>query len=131
MTEGEILTKVAEAPMGAHVMTRDEILAKVSEEGIRFIRLLFTDIVGFPKCVTITSDELEDALEQGLEAIAAGLRPEITLVPAAAGTDIAAWTTALQSVPVDPAMVIFDSAKFSRLMKGRLWFYARAPSASL
>ena len=72
--------------------------------------------------------QLEDALEEGLRVIAAGLRPVITLVPAAAGTDIAAWTSALQAVPVDPALAIFDSAKFSRLMKGRLWFYARAPS---
>ncbi len=46
-------------------MNRDEILAKVDERHIRFIRLLFCDIVGFPKCVTITSDELEDALDNG------------------------------------------------------------------
>ena len=29
------------------------------------MRLLFADIVGFPKCVTITSDELEEALDAG------------------------------------------------------------------
>ena len=46
-------------------MTRDDVLAKVTARGIRFIRLLFTDIVGFPKCVTITSDELEEALDSG------------------------------------------------------------------
>jgi glutamine synthetase len=46
-------------------MTRDEVLAKVAERRIRFIRLLFTDVVGFPKCVTITNDELEDALDNG------------------------------------------------------------------
>jgi len=46
-------------------MNRDDVLAKVAERGIRFIRLLFTDIVGFPKCVTITSDELEEALDSG------------------------------------------------------------------
>ena len=46
-------------------MSRDDVLAKVAERGIRFIRLLFSDIVGFPKCVTITSDELEDALDNG------------------------------------------------------------------
>ena len=46
-------------------MSKDEVLAKVAERGIRFIRLLFSDIVGFPKCVTITSDELEDAFDNG------------------------------------------------------------------
>ena len=46
-------------------MNRDEVLATVAKRGIRFIRLLFCDIVGFPKCVTVTSDELEDSLDNG------------------------------------------------------------------
>jgi len=46
-------------------MTRDDCIKIVGERGIRFVRLLFTDIVGFPKCVTITSEELEDALDEG------------------------------------------------------------------
>jgi glutamine synthetase len=46
-------------------MTKEGILGTVADRKIRFIRLLFTDIVGFPKCVTITSDELEDALDNG------------------------------------------------------------------
>ncbi len=46
-------------------MKKDEVLATVAKRGIRFIRLLFCDIVGFPKCVTITSDELEDSLDNG------------------------------------------------------------------
>jgi glutamine synthetase len=46
-------------------MTRDEVLATVAKRGIRFIRLLFCDIVGFPKCVTVTSDEFEDSLDNG------------------------------------------------------------------
>jgi glutamine synthetase len=46
-------------------MSREEILAVVEKRGIRFIRLMFCDIVGFPKCVTIASDELETVLENG------------------------------------------------------------------
>lgn len=46
-------------------MSRDDVLATIGKRGIRFVRLLFTDIVGFPKCVTITSDELEEALDAG------------------------------------------------------------------
>ncbi len=60
-------TRVADAveTKGATPMTRDDVLARINERGIRFVRLLFADIVGFPKCVTITSDELEDALDNG------------------------------------------------------------------
>jgi hypothetical protein len=71
--------------------------------------------------------ELEDALEEGLHALAKALRDSITLVPPQAGLDIAAWKSALQHAPLDPALVIFDNAKFARLMKGRLWFYVHAP----
>jgi glutamine synthetase len=46
-------------------MDREQVVATVAKRGIRFIRLLFCDIVGFPKCVTITSDELEESLESG------------------------------------------------------------------
>jgi hypothetical protein len=71
--------------------------------------------------------ELEDALEEALRALAGQQREAITLVPRNAGLDVAAWKRALDRVPLAPAAVIFDSAKFSRLMKGRLWFYAHAP----
>ena len=70
---------------------------------------------------------LEDELEQGLKAMAGRLREAITLVPAAAGTDVEQWRKALKTVPLDPALVIFDHAKFARLMKGRLHFYGNAP----
>lgn len=72
--------------------------------------------------------QLEDELEQALKVMAAGLREVITLVPQSAGTDISAWKKALQDVPLDPALIIFDNAKFSRLMKGRLYFYLHAPA---
>jgi hypothetical protein len=55
------------------------------------------------------------------------LQTATTLIPHNAGVDIGAWKAALQRVPLDPALVIFDSAKFSRLMKGRLYFYCHAP----
>jgi glutamine synthetase len=45
--------------------TRESVLETVTARGIRFIRLLFCDLVGFPKCVTITSDELEESLQSG------------------------------------------------------------------
>ena len=71
--------------------------------------------------------DLEDALEEALVAIAAALREVITLVPPEAGVDVAAWKKALSGVPIDQALHVFDNTKFSRLMKGRLHFYANAP----
>jgi glutamine synthetase len=41
-------------------------LRTVEERGIRFVRLWFTDVLGFLKSVTITSQELEGALAEGM-----------------------------------------------------------------
>ena len=71
--------------------------------------------------------ELEDALEEALTFLMDPVRERATLIPPDAGADVAVWKRALAEVPVDPAMTIFDSARFSRLMKGRLLFYANAP----
>jgi hypothetical protein len=70
---------------------------------------------------------LEDQLEEVLQTIARALRPALTLLPDDVGREVAAWKQALRAVPVAPALVVFDNARFSRLMKGRLWFYANAP----
>ena len=72
--------------------------------------------------------ELEDALETALQAIAQSLPEVCTLIPPSAGTEVARWKQALAEAPLDPALVIFDNAKFSRLMKGRLHFYCDAPA---
>ncbi len=46
-------------------MTREQILGTVRKNEIGFIRLMFTDIAGFPKCIQIPAAELEGALENG------------------------------------------------------------------
>ena len=71
--------------------------------------------------------ELEDALEEGLIAIAGAIREKITLIPPDAGVDVTAWRQVLANIRIDPAMEFFHQVKFSRLMKGRLRFYANAP----
>ena len=43
--------------------TREDIINEVSEKGIRFIQLQFTDIFGALKNVTITEQKLEKALD--------------------------------------------------------------------
>jgi glutamine synthetase len=42
------------------------VLRTVEERDIRFIRLWFTDVLGFLKAFTITSQELEGALTDGM-----------------------------------------------------------------
>jgi glutamine synthetase len=46
--------------------TPDEILARVEEEDISFIRLWFTDILGQLKSFAVGKDELEGALHEGM-----------------------------------------------------------------
>ncbi|MEX0755170.1 MAG: glutamine synthetase family protein [Actinomycetota bacterium] len=42
------------------------VLRTIEERGIRFIRLWFTDVLGFLKAFTITSQELEGAFAEGM-----------------------------------------------------------------
>jgi len=46
--------------------TRADILKRVKEDKIKFIRLWFTDVLGFLKGFTITVDELAGALDEGM-----------------------------------------------------------------
>jgi hypothetical protein len=72
--------------------------------------------------------ELEDHLETALNVMAVKLRSCLTLVPEDIGADVDEWRRALQGTTIEPALVIHESARFSRLMKGRLLFYANAPA---
>ncbi|NQU12379.1 hypothetical protein HQ590_16410, partial [bacterium] len=71
---------------------------------------------------------LEDRLEQALERLRQAIAPTLNLIPDAAGSEINDWKAALTRLPVSPAMRVIDAARFSRLMKGRLWFYADPPA---
>ena len=44
----------------------DYVLHTIEDRGIRFVRLRFTDVLGFLKAFTITSQELEAALSEGM-----------------------------------------------------------------
>ncbi|MDD5668821.1 MAG: glutamine synthetase family protein [Candidatus Omnitrophica bacterium] len=46
--------------------TKAEILKQVKEHNVKFIRLWFTDVLGFLKGFAITPNELEGALEEGM-----------------------------------------------------------------
>ena len=50
----------------AHDSDKEFVLKTAKEQNVRFIRLWFTDILGFLKSVAITVSELEEALSEGL-----------------------------------------------------------------
>ena len=52
--------------MGASKEVKEYVINQVKERNIKFIKLWFTDILGFLKSFTITAEELPDALEGGV-----------------------------------------------------------------
>jgi len=48
------------------VKDKEYVLKMAKERNVKFIRLWFTDVLGFLKSVAITANELEKALEQGM-----------------------------------------------------------------
>ncbi len=50
----------------AELKDREYVLKTARDQGVKFIRLWFTDILGFLKNVAITIEELEEALEEGV-----------------------------------------------------------------
>jgi len=51
---------------GGRSMTKTQVVRYARENGVTFIKLWFTDLLGFAKSFTITIDELENALEEGM-----------------------------------------------------------------
>ena len=52
--------------MEASKEAKEYVLNVVKERNIKFIKLWFTDILGFLKSFTITAEELPDAMEGGV-----------------------------------------------------------------
>ncbi|HKG02045.1 MAG TPA: glutamine synthetase family protein [Conexibacter sp.] len=48
------------------LLTADDVKSRVEKDGIRFIRLWFTDVLGQLKSFSINSSELDDAFEGGM-----------------------------------------------------------------
>ncbi|GAB4509189.1 MAG: type I glutamate--ammonia ligase [Anaerolineae bacterium] len=48
------------------MMTNDAVLAAIDEQGIRFVELWFTDIMGIVKTVTVPARKVKRALEHGI-----------------------------------------------------------------
>src|SRR5947208_5090505 len=78
-------------------------LRTVEERGIRFVRLWFTDVLGFLKSFTITSQELEGAFADGMgfdgssiEGFSRIQESDMIAVPDAATFQLIPWTTETQ-----------------------------------
>ena len=76
------------------------VLRTVEERGIRFVRLWFTDVLGFLKSFTITSQELEGAFADGMgfdgssiEGFSRIQESDMIAVPDAATFQLIPWTT--------------------------------------
>ncbi len=46
-------------------VTKEDVLKKADEDGVRFVRLWFTDVLGFLKSFAIPVEELDSALDEG------------------------------------------------------------------
>lgn len=71
--------------------------------------------------------ELEKRLYIALQVVKDRLNGHITLIPEDKKSNIALWRGILDEAPISPLLRVFDSSKFSRLFKGRMYFYANAP----
>ncbi len=76
------------------------VLRSIEERGIRFIRLWFTDVLGFLKSFTITSQELEGAFTEGMgfdgssiEGFSRIQESDMVAVPDAGTFQIIPWKT--------------------------------------
>jgi glutamine synthetase len=77
---------------------REYVLRTVEERGVRFVRLWFTDVLGFLKSVEITPAELEVALEEGMtfdgssiEGYSRVQESDMLLMPDASTFEIVPW----------------------------------------
>jgi glutamine synthetase len=77
----------------------NDLIARVQEDGVRFISLQFTDILGTIKSVTIPVGRLETALEQGIwfdgssiEGFARIFESDMVLVPDPATYQVLPWS---------------------------------------
>src|SRR5690625_389597 len=77
---------------------QEHVLRTVEERDVRFIRLWFTDVLGFLKSVAITAAELEGAFEEGIgfdgssiDGFARVQEADMLLVPDASTFQVLPW----------------------------------------
>lgn len=81
-------------------MTNEEVVARVEQEGVEFIRLWFTDVLGQLKSFAVTTGELNNALNNGMGFDGSS----ITGFNAIEESDMVAWpdTSTFEILPYRP-----------------------------
>lgn len=84
---------------------QEYVLRTVEERDVRFIRLWFTDVLGFLKSVAITASELENAFEEGIgfdgsaiDGFARVQEADMLVVPDASTFQVLPWRPESQGV---------------------------------
>jgi hypothetical protein len=122
------------------ILTKRPVRGKM--EAVRLAREMFPDQNIFVEMLDVVErhyavpelykepqlTDLEDRLEEALLFLRDTLSQSITLIPGAHDKSMDEWKASLKEVMISPLMRAFGAARFSRLMKGRLRFYAAAPS---
>lgn len=79
-------------------LTADDVLKRATEDGVRFVSLQFTDIIGTVKNVTIPVERLEDAFDKGvwfdgssIEGFARIYESDMVLIPDPGTYQVLPW----------------------------------------
>jgi hypothetical protein len=71
--------------------------------------------------------KLEEDLHLFLQKVMEVVKESITIVDTRGPIDIRRYKQEMQETPVDPMMIIYDGVRFSRIRKGRYYFYLNSP----
>ena len=121
------------------ILNRRPVRGKL--ETVRLAQEMFPDVAVFREMAEVVErhyevpelyeepqlTHLEDRLEQALNILRERIAPHLALVSDGENKDVPEWKEALKGVMISPILRAFSAARFSRLMKGRLRFYAAAP----
>lgn len=72
--------------------------------------------------------KLENSLYTALQVVKDRLKEHITLIPEEKIDNIALWKETIAEASISPLLKVYDSSRFSRLFKGRMYFYVNAPA---
>lgn len=73
--------------------------------------------------------KLETEMFDTLKFLSQQLVDRITTVDKPEKTDVTQWKASLNRITIDPSVIVFDTTKFARQMKGRLYFYLNSPAS--
>jgi hypothetical protein len=73
--------------------------------------------------------QLECELFRFLERVMEIVKQRVTLIDMSSPTDVALYKSQLAALPTPPRVTIYDGVRFSRIRRGRYYFYLNCPAA--